>query len=103
MKKTFTLLGLLLFPLTIGLLFIWPSRLHKDKMKKGWKIFWWILYAEVASRLVISKIFAIFLLCVFASNHSSLDGGYSRENVAAPTYSTTEDFHKLTGVEFPEM
>jgi hypothetical protein len=103
MKKIFTLLGLLLFPFTIGLLFIWPSRLHKDKMKKGWKIFWWSLYAGVGSHLVISKIFAIFLFCVFASNPSSLDGGYSRENVAAPTYSTAEDFHKLTGVEFPEM
>ena len=45
----------------------------------------------------------IFLFCVFALNPNSMDGGYTRENVAAPTYTTTEDFHKLTGVEFPEM
>ena len=97
------ILGFIFFPITIGLLLIWPSRLHKDKMKKGWKIFWWSLYAGVASHTVTSKILAIFLFCVFASNPGSLDAGYSRENVAAPTYSTAEDFQKLTGVEFPEM
>ena len=97
------ILGFIFFPIAIGLLLIWPARLYKDKLKTGWNIFWWILYAGVALHLVTSKIFAIFIFCVFALNPNSKDGGYTRENVAAPTYTTAEDFHKLTGVEFPEM
>ena len=101
LKVLFWIIALLLFPITAGLYFIWPSKIFKDRMSQNWKRFWWIIYAVQAFIGVASKIFACLVFILMANE--DVDPSVSRDNVPAPDYKTSEDFYKLTGVEFPEL
>lgn len=101
LKVLFWIIAIILFPITAGLYFIWPSRIFKDRMPQNWKIFWWIIYDVQAFVGVASKIFACLVFILMANEDA--DPWVSRDNVPAPDYKTSEDFYKLTGVEFPEL
>ena len=62
MKVTFWIITLILFPITAGLYFIWPSKIYGDRISRNWKIFWWVIYAVLAFWGVASKVF-ICLTC----------------------------------------
>ena len=102
LKVTFWIFALILFPITAGLYFIWPSKIFRDRMSKGWKIFWWIQYGLTALHFVVLKIIfcTIFILLAIGSAEGP---SVSRDDVPAPEYRTSEDFYKLTGVKFPEL
>lgn len=101
LKVLLWIIAIILFPITAGLYFIWPSRIFKDRMSQNWKTFWWIIYAVQAFIGVASKIFACLVFILMANE--DVDPWVSRNNVPAPDYKTSEDFYKLTGVEFPEL
>ena len=102
LKVAFWIIALILFPITAGLYFIWPSKIFRDRMSKGWKIFWWVTYSLTAFSCVVIKILycTIFILLAIGSAEGP---SVSRDDVPAPDYRTSEDFYKLTGVEFPEL
>ena len=102
LKVLLRIIAIILFPITAGLYFIWPSRIFKDRMSKGWNIFWWITYALTALYCVAFKVLscAILILLVIGSDEGP---SVIRDDIPAPEYSTSEDFYKLTGVEFPEL
>lgn len=104
LKIILWIIAFLLFPIAAGLYFIWPSRIWKNSISKGWKIFWWIAYALLTALLVSLKIILCFvfivILCGYSGERQPI---ISREDVPAPAYRTSEDFYKLTGVEFPEL
>ena len=102
LKVLLRIIAIILFPITAGLYFIWPSRIFKDRMSKGWNIFWWITYALTALYCVAFKVLSctVFILLAIGSAEGP---SVSRDNVPAPDYKTSEDFYKLTGVEFPEL
>ena len=102
MKVLFWIIALILFPITAGLYFIWPSKIFKDRMSKGWNIFWWITYALTALYCVAFKVLSCMVFILLAIG-SAEGPSVSRDNVPAPDYKTSEDFYKLTGVEFPEL
>ena len=95
LKVIFWIIAFVLFPIVAGLYFIWPSRLFKDKMNKGWRVLGWVIYAMLAKECIILKV-GLYLLLVCASGSGSLYDPIS-------DYQTSEDFYKLTGVEFPEL
>ena len=102
LKVLFWIIALILFPIAAGLYFIWPSRIFKDRMSQNWEAFWWIIYAVQAFICVSSKV----LICLSFLLIGYKDNGrpwISRDDVSAPSYKTSEDFYKLTGVEFPEL
>ena len=101
LKVLLRIIAIILFPITAGLYFIWSSRIFKDRMSQNWKRFWWIIYAVLAFIGVASKIFACLVFILMANEDG--DPWVSRNNVPAPDYKTSEDFYKLTGVEFPEL
>ena len=101
LKVLLRIIAIILFPITAGLYFIWPSRIFKDRMSQNWNTFWWIIYAVQAFIGVASKIFACLVFILMANE--DVDPWVSRNNVPAPDYKTSEDFYKLTGVEFPEL
>lgn len=101
LKVLLRIITIILFPITAGLYFIWPSKIFKDRMSQNWKRFWWIIYAVQAFIGVASKIFACLVFILMANE--DVDPWVSRDNVPAPDYKTSEDFYKLTGVEFPEL
>lgn len=100
-KVVFWVIALILFPIIAGLYFIWPSKILSDVMNKGWRIFWWVVYAILASIGAVSKV----LICLTFFLISYEDSGpiITRYDVPASDYTTGEDFYKLTGVEFPEL
>ena len=102
LKVLLRIIAIILFPITAGLYFIWPSKIFKDRMSKGWNIFWWITYALTALYCVAFKVLSctVFILLAIGSAEGP---SVSRDNVPAPDYKTSEDFYKLTGVEFPEL
>ena len=102
LKVLLWIIAIILFPITAGLYFIWPSRIFKDRMSKGWNIFWWITYALTALYCVAFKVLSctVFILLAIGSAEGP---SVRRDNVPAPDYKTSEDFYKLTGVEFPEL
>ena len=102
LKVLLRIIAIILFPITAGLYFIWPSRIFKDRMSKGWNIFWWITYALTAFYCVAFKVLSCAILILFVIG-SAEGPSVSRDNVPAPDYKTSEDFYKLTGVEFPEL
>lgn len=102
LKVLFWIIALLLFPITAGLYFIWPSKIFRDRMSQNWKIFWWIIYTVQAFIGVASKI----ILLLLAHAHATYYKEYPYilyDNIPASDYRTSEDFYKLTGVEFPEL
>ena len=101
LKVTFWIIALILFPITAGLYFIWPSKIYRDRISHNWKTFWWVIYAVLAFLGVASKV----LICLTCFLMTYEDSGpiISRDDVPAPEYRTSEDFYKLTGVEFPEL
>lgn len=102
LKVLLWIIALILFPITAGSYFIWPSKIFRDRMSKGWRIFWWVTYALTAFQCVAFKVLfcTIFiLLAIGSAEYPSV----SRDDVPAPEYRTSEDFYKLTGVEFPEL
>lgn len=101
LKVLLRIIAIILFPITAGLYFIWPSRIFKDRMSQNWKTFWWIIYAVQAFIGVASKIFACLVFILMANE--DVNPWVSCNNVPAPDYKTSEDFYKLTGVEFPEL
>ena len=101
LKVLFWIIAIILFPITAGLYFIWPSKIFKDRMSQNWKTFWWIIYTVQAFIGVASKIFACFVFIAMA-NHN-VEPWVTRGDVSAPDYKTSEDFYRLTGVEFPEL
>ena len=102
LKVLLWIIAIILFPITAGLYFIWPSRIFKDRMSQNWKIFWWIIYAIQAFIGIALKIFACAII-VMPYTHEDTFVDISRESVPAPDYKTSEDFYKLTGVDFPEL
>ena len=101
LKVLFWIIAIILFPISAGLYFIWPSRIFKDRMSQNWQTFWWIIYAVQALIGVALKIFACLALILMT--YENVDPCVTRDNVPAPDYKTSEDFYKLTGVEFPEL
>ena len=100
-KNILKWLAFMLFPITAISWSIWFK--YNDRIKKPWRGVLKVLNILISIRLVVSKIsicvFFLFLgLCDnFAMENTTHDG------VPEPTYMTTEDFLKLTGVEFPEL
>ena len=101
LKVLFWIIAIILFPITAGLYFIWPSKIFKDRMSQNWKTFWWIIYAVQAFIGVASKIFACLVFILMAEHND--EPWVTRSDVSAPDYKTSEDFYKLTDVEFPEL
>lgn len=102
LKATFWIISWILFPIVSGLYFIWPGKLFKDKMSKGWKKFWWILYAVLAFVLVSIKTLLCCVLILIFCGYGEKSGTIVESDTPAP-YRTSEDFYKLTGVKFPEL
>ena len=106
LKVSFWIIAWILFPIVTGLYFIWPANIFKNKMSKEQRTFWWVLYAVFASVFVVIKIciciFIFFAIACMATG-SDYDGSVITESVLPAPYRTSEDFHKLTGVEFPEL
>ena len=107
MKKTLKVLlwimAVILFPITVGLYFIWPGRIFKDRISHNWKEFWWSIYILIAIPFVISKLIIYLWFFTIGYGKEGFSSSVSRDNVQASEYRTGEDFHKLTGVEFPEL
>ncbi len=105
MRKTLRIIlwiiAFILFPITAGLYFVWPSKILKERLSLNWRRFWWITYGFVALAGIISKIW-FYVLVPLALSYSG-DPITSSENVQPSDYHTAEDFRKLTGVEFPEL
>lgn len=102
LKFTFWILAWVLFPIATGLYFIWPGKICKNKMSKGWRIFWWILYAVIAFAYATIKI--LFCVICISVGLGYRDGESTITESATPAnYRTSEDFYKLTGIEFPEL
>lgn len=101
LKVAFWIIALILFPITAGLYFLWPSKIFRDRMSQYWTIFWWVIYAVLSFLGVASKV----LICLTCFLMTYEDSGpiISRDDVPAPEYRTSEDFYKLTGVKFPEL
>ena len=99
LKVAFWIIALILFPITAGLYFIWPSKIFRERMSKGWKIFWWIQYGLTALHFVVLKILFCVLYIAMANATPTVSHGTS----TPATYRTCDDFYKLTGVEFPEL
>lgn len=103
LKVLFWVIALIIFPITAGLYFIWPSKIFRDRMSKGWKIFWWIIYTVISVPCAILKIFICAVLLTSDYQDEGFTPSVSRDDVSPPAYRTSEDFYKLTGVEFPEL
>ena len=101
LRKILWGVALIAFPVTTILYLIWPSRLFKERMSKGWRQFWWALYGTIAVWNVILKIAVLVVFRVF--NTADTTPVITREGVCPATYRSCEDFYKLTGVEFPEL
>lgn len=100
LKGILWILAWVLFPIATGLYFIWPGKICKNKMSNGWKIFWWILYAVIAFVYATIKILFCLIFIAFAYGDGK---SYITESTTPANYRTSEDFYKLTGVEFPEL
>lgn len=96
-------IALILFPITVGLYFVWPSRILKEKLSPKWRKFWWVCYGFVAVAGVLSKIWCYILVPIALSYSGNSEPIIRRENVPISDYQTAEDFRKLTGIEFPEL
>ena len=101
LKIIFWIVAFLLFPITAGLYFVWPSKILKERLSPNWRRFWWITYGFVALIGITSKI-CFFVLVPLALSYSG-EPFTTRENVQPSDYHTAEDFRKLTGVEFPKL
>ena len=101
LKIIFWIVAFLLFPITAGLYFVWPSKILKERLSPNWRRFWWITYGFVALVGITSKIW-FYVLVPLALSYSG-EPFTTCENVQPSDYHTAEDFRKLTGVEFPEL
>lgn len=102
LKLTFWILFWILSPVVAGLYFIWPSKIFKDKMSKESRMCWWVLYAVISIiLLVLQAFFYVLISCSMCD--LDYNGPTLCTSVQPATYRTSEDFYKLTGVEFPEM
>ena len=95
------IIAFILFPITAGLYFLWPSKILKERLSPNWRRFWWITYGFVALVGITSKIW-FYVLVPLALSYSG-EPFTTCENVQPSDYHTAEDFRKLTGVEFPEL
>lgn len=95
------IIAFILFPITAGLYFVWPSKILKERLSPNWRRFWWITYGFVALVGITSKIW-FYVLVPLALSYSG-EPFTTCENVQPSDYHTAEDFRKLTGVEFPEL
>jgi hypothetical protein len=95
------IIAFILFPITAGLYFVWPSKILKERLSPNWRRFWWITYGFVALVGIASKIW-FYVLVPLALSYSG-ESFTTCENVQPSDYHTAEDFRKLTGVEFPEL
>ena len=95
------IIAFILFPITAGLYFLWPSKILKERLSPNWRRFWWITYGFVALVGIASKIW-FYVLVPLALSYSG-EPFTTCENVQPSDYHTAEDFRKLTGVEFPEL
>ena len=103
LKVILWIIAFLLFPITAGLYFVWPSRILKERMSPEWRKFWWVCYGVVAVAGVLSKIWYYILVPIALSYSGNSEPIITRENVPVSDYQTAEDFRKLTGVEFPQL
>lgn len=71
LKVLFWIIANILFPISAGLYFIWPSRIFKDKMSQNWKTFWWIIYILIAVPFVIFKVIMYFWFLTIGSGKES--------------------------------
>ena len=101
LRITALIIALIAFPVTTILYLIWPSRLFKERMSKGWRQFWWAIYVTIAICNVTLKVAVFVVYRVF--NTADTTPVITREGVCPATYRSCEDFYKLTGVEFPEL
>lgn len=95
------IIAFILFPITAGLYFVWPSKILKERLSPNWRRFWWITYGFVALVGIASKIW-FYVLVPWVLSYSG-EPFTTCENVQPSDYHTAEDFRKLTGVEFPEL
>ena len=95
------IIAFILFPITAGLYFVWPSKILKERLSPNWRRFWWITYGFVALVGITSKIW-FYVVVPLALSYSG-EPFTTCENVQPSDYHTAEDFRKLTGVEFPEL
>lgn len=95
------IIAFILFPITAGLYFVWPSKILKERLSPNWRRFWWIAYGFVALVGIASKIW-FYVLVPWVLSYSG-EPFTTCENVQPSDYHTAEDFRKLTGVEFPEL
>lgn len=102
-KLILRIILLILFPYAAGLFLLWPSNLFKDRMSKGWKIFCWVIYAPIGLYFVVQKVFLYMWFIVMVADPDAGKPRVAHENISSPEYRTSEDFYKLTGVEFPEL
>ena len=72
-------------------------------MSQNWKTFWWIIYILIAVPCVIFKVIMYFWFLTIGYGKEGFTASVSRDDVQASEYRTSEDFYKLTGVEFPEL
>ena len=102
-KVLLWIIALILFPITAGLYFIWPSKIFKDRMPRNWKRFLWVIYLLVAVPCIVFKLIIYFWFFIIGCGKECFTASVSRDHVQASEYRTSEDFYKLTGVEFPEL
>ena len=103
LKVLLWIMALILFPVTAVLYFIWPGKIFKDGMSRNWKIFWWIVYPVITVPGVLLKLILYFWFLAIGCGDEGFTASVSRGDIQAPDYRTSEDFYKLTGVEFPEL
>ena len=103
LKVLLWVIALILFPIAAGLYFIWPGRIFKDRISLVWNRFWWGIYTLVAVSCVIWKLLLCYCFIAMLIEGEGFSPSVSRDDLEAPEYRTSEDFRKLTGVEFPEL
>lgn len=101
LKIIFWIVAFLLFPITAGVYFILSKIICKSKLSKGWRRFCWVIYGIVATCIVTYK--TLVFIVFHTMNTADTTPTISRENICPAPYRTSDDFYKLTGVEFPEL
>ena len=97
LRKILWGVALIAFPVTTILYLIWPSRLLKERMSKGWRQFWWALYGTIAVWNVILKVAVLVVFRVF--NTADTTPVITREGVCPATYRSCDEFPELEMVD----
>lgn len=88
-KVLMWIMALILFPITAGLYFIWPSRIYKDRMSQNWNRLWWVIYILVAVPCIIFKLILFFWFLIIGYEKEGFTASVSRDDVKASEYRTS--------------